>query len=174
MFGRGHRSRTFLNLLGNFIHSPTFWKPSSSTPCFSSSFHFRSCLLILRYIPCQLSRNETPLLQILRRRCPWSHCFWVNSPFTQVPQQTTNDATADHDKTNYIGRPSARNNHCFLRCCCCCCFSKERVEIIFSNSWHVKFSFKKIDTWSLAIIYYFDSPIFSNFFGGRSGKPLHS
>ena len=81
-----HRSRTLLNLLGNFIHSPTFWKRSSSTPCFTSCFHFRSYLLILRYNPRQLSRNETPLLQILKRLCAWNHCFWVNSPLTQVRQ----------------------------------------------------------------------------------------
>ena len=34
------RSHTPLNLLGSFFHSPTFWKLSSSTPCFSSCFHF--------------------------------------------------------------------------------------------------------------------------------------
>ena len=33
------------------------------SPCYSSCFHFRSCPLILRCIPRQLSRNETPLLQ---------------------------------------------------------------------------------------------------------------
>ena len=57
---RGHRSRTLLNLL--FFRSHTFWKRSFTTPWCSSCFHFRSCLLILRYIPRQLSRNETPLL----------------------------------------------------------------------------------------------------------------
>ena len=63
VFGRGHRSRNrnLLNLLGRFFHSPTSWKRSSNTPCFSSCF--RSCLLILRYISRRLSRNETPLLQ---------------------------------------------------------------------------------------------------------------
>ena len=46
-FCRGHRSRTLLNLLESFLHSPTFWKRSSSTPYHSSCFHFRSCPLVL-------------------------------------------------------------------------------------------------------------------------------
>ena len=61
--GRGHRSQTLPNLLASFFHSPTFWKHSLTTPSCSSCFHFCSRLLILRYIPRQLSRNETPLLQ---------------------------------------------------------------------------------------------------------------
>ena len=61
--GRGHRSRTLLNLLASFFHSPTFWKRSFTTPCYSSCFHSPYCPLIVRYIPRQLSRNETPLLQ---------------------------------------------------------------------------------------------------------------
>ena len=61
--GRGHRSRTLLNLLASFFHSPTFWKRSFTWPCYSLCFQFRSCRLILRYIPRQLSRNETRLLQ---------------------------------------------------------------------------------------------------------------
>ena len=63
--GRGHRSRTLLNLLATSFHSPTFWKRFFTPPCYSSCFHFPSylLLLILRYIPRQLSRNETPLLQ---------------------------------------------------------------------------------------------------------------
>ena len=49
--GRGHRSRTLLNLLASFFHSPTFRKRSFTTPCCSSCFHFPSGPLILRYIP---------------------------------------------------------------------------------------------------------------------------
>ena len=61
--GRGHRSRTLLNLLATFFHLPTFWERSFTTSCYFSYFHFPSYPLILRYIPRQLSRNETPLLQ---------------------------------------------------------------------------------------------------------------
>ena len=51
--GRGHRSRTLLNLRASFFHSHTFWKRSFTTPCYSWCFHFRSCLVILRCIPRQ-------------------------------------------------------------------------------------------------------------------------
>ena len=44
--GRGHRSRTLLNLLTSSFHSPVFWKRSFTTPCYPSCFHFRSCPLI--------------------------------------------------------------------------------------------------------------------------------
>ena len=63
VFGREHHPLILLNLLGSFFHSPSFWKRSSCTLCYSSWFHFHSCPLILRYIPRQLSQNETPLLQ---------------------------------------------------------------------------------------------------------------
>ena len=47
VFGRGHRSRTLLNLLGTFFHSSTFWKRSSSTPCYSSCFNV--CALVVLF-----------------------------------------------------------------------------------------------------------------------------
>ena len=58
--GQGHLS---LNLLASFFHPPTFCTRSLITPCCSSCFHFLYCPLILPYIPGQLFRNETPLLQ---------------------------------------------------------------------------------------------------------------
>ena len=61
--GREHRCRNFLNLRASFFQSPTFWNRPFTTPCYSSCFHFRSCPLILRYITCKLSRNETPLAE---------------------------------------------------------------------------------------------------------------
>ena len=61
--GRGHRSHILLNLLANFFHLPTFWERSFTTSSYFSCFHFPSYPLILRYIPRQLSRNETPFLQ---------------------------------------------------------------------------------------------------------------
>ena len=61
--GRGHRFRTLLNLRASFFHSPTFWKSSFTSPCCSSCFHFCPCPLNVRYIPCQLSGNESPLSQ---------------------------------------------------------------------------------------------------------------
>jgi len=46
--GRGHCSRTLLNLLARFL---------------KTCFHFRCRPLVLQYIPRQLSQNKTPLLQ---------------------------------------------------------------------------------------------------------------
>ena len=61
--GGGHRSRTFLNLLANFFHSPTFLKHLSPLRAVLRLFIFAFRLLILQYIPRQFFRNETPLLQ---------------------------------------------------------------------------------------------------------------
>ena len=56
--GRGHPSRTLQNFLASFFHSPIFWKRSFITPCYCSCFHFRSCILIVRFIPRQLSETR--------------------------------------------------------------------------------------------------------------------
>ena len=48
VFGGGHRSRTLLNLLGTFFHSSTFWKRSSSTPCYSSCFNV--CAFVVLFL----------------------------------------------------------------------------------------------------------------------------
>ena len=53
-----HCSHTLLNLLGSFFHSPTFWKLSSSTPCFSSCFHFHSSFNSLIYSSSIISKRD--------------------------------------------------------------------------------------------------------------------
>ena len=53
-----HRSHTLLNLLGSFFHSPTFWKLSSGTPCFSSCFHFHSSFNSLIYSSSIISKRD--------------------------------------------------------------------------------------------------------------------
>ena len=46
MVGRGHHTGTLLILLASSFHSPTFWKRSFTTLCYSSCFHVGSCPLM--------------------------------------------------------------------------------------------------------------------------------
>ena len=55
MFGRGHHSGTLLNLLGSFFH--LFENVLPVLHAFSRVFVF-ALLLILRYIPRQLSKRD--------------------------------------------------------------------------------------------------------------------
>ena len=72
--GRGHRSRTPLNLLPSIFHSPTSWKLSFTTPCYFSCFQFRSCPLILRYIP----NGMVDLLNVRPANHPFSQSVdWI-------------------------------------------------------------------------------------------------
>ena len=52
----------FSKFVCKFLTFDHFLKTFSHHSVLSFVFHFRSCPLILRYIPRQLSRNETPLL----------------------------------------------------------------------------------------------------------------
>ena len=79
--GRGHRSHTLLNLL---FHSPTFLKRSSTTACCSFCFHCHPWPLILQYVPCQLPRNKTLLLQ-KKQRLDWIKSSCLTGNLTIVP-----------------------------------------------------------------------------------------
>lgn len=74
-----HKIPVFLNTKDR-VESPLRFF-SCCTPSFSSWFHFRSCLLITVYLIRQLSRNETPLLQIF--------CYAIEKFFQQFFFATT-------------------------------------------------------------------------------------
>ena len=92
MFGREHRSRTLLNLLGSFFHSPTSSKCSSSTLSFPSCFHFALVffffdIFLINYLKtrCHCNTEKQLLDTISCSKATWGRIReWVILPSSQA------------------------------------------------------------------------------------------